>query len=197
MSYLIFKVLPVVDSKCLRKVLLDESNSVDMEEVMALEFWKDGKKVEVKAICDKGYVGQAVILDHVSFGNSPNLDEYPLASYPQPYLFNIVQKALGKNGFYVLADSKGVHITVRDKFYGASCEYLYDAREWIAWQDLHKKEKLERKERKIQSLEIQVATLKDVLIKTGVRLITKEAAQKLDIPTHDPNRKETDQPYRI
>lgn len=146
-----------------------------------LEFWKDGKKVGCEAIYGRGHVGQVVVLDHVSFGDNPNLEKYPLARYPQPYAFTIVEKVEGKDGYYVVMDGDGSRIVLCDQYYGASEAYLYDANEWLAWQKEHAREKLARKERKIEQLEGHLALLKEILTKQGIRLVSEETAKKLGI----------------
>jgi len=146
-----------------------------------LEFWKDGKKVEVRAIYSKGRVGQVVILDHVNYGDNPDLTKYPLAQYAQPYAFTIVEKAEGKEGYYVVVDKEGNRVVLRDEHFGASEPYLYDANEWLAWQRMHEREKLARKERKIEQLEGHLALLKEILTKQGIRLVSEETAKKLGI----------------
>lgn len=146
-----------------------------------LEFWKEGKKVECVAIYTRGRVGQAVILDYVSFGDNPDLTKYPLASYAQPYAFTIAEKVEGKQGYYVVVDDKDKRIVLRDEHYGASCSYLYDANDWISWQKEKAREKLARKERKIEQLEGNLALLKDILVNQGIRIVSEATARKLGI----------------
>ncbi|MBL7058043.1 hypothetical protein ISS03_01780 [Patescibacteria group bacterium] len=146
-----------------------------------LEFWKDGKKVEVTAIYGKGRVGQVVILDQVSYGDNPDLTKYPLAKYPQPYAFTIVEKVEGKDGYYVVLDDEDNRLVLRNEYPGASGSYLYDANEWISWERMYKQEKLARKERKIQQLEDHVARLKDTLVNLGFLIVSEEVVKKLGI----------------
>ena len=58
---------------------------------------------------------------------------------------------------------------------------LYDPQEWLTWNDLHEKEKLSRKQRKIEQLESQKELLKDILIKQGIRIVTKAQAKDLGL----------------
>ena len=146
-----------------------------------LEYSKDGKKIECKAIYGKGRVGQVVILSNVSFGENPNFKEWPLAKYAQPYAFTIIEKVEGKDGYYTVTDVDGNHITLQDQYYGASESYLYDANEWLAWQKGCTKEKLRLKEEEIQHLESQKDLLKSILVSQGFRVISENQAKKLGI----------------
>ena len=147
-----------------------------------LEFWQKGKKIEVKAIYSNGKVGQTVIFgQRVDWGVNPDTTKYPLSQYPCPSIFTIVEKIEGKNGYYVLSDANGNRIKLQDEYYGASESYLYDAQEWLTWNALHEKEKLSRKQRKIEQLEGHVELLKDILIKQGARIVTQEQAKDLGL----------------
>lgn len=147
-----------------------------------LEFWQNGKKIEVKAIYGNGKVGQTVIFgQRVDWGLNTDPTKYPLSQYPCPSIFTIVEKQEGKNGYYVLNDANGNRIKVQDKFYGASEDYLYDAQEWLTWNALHEKEKHSRKQRKIEQLEGHVQLLKDILIKQGARIVTEAQAEDLGL----------------
>ena len=147
-----------------------------------LEFWQNGKKIEVKAIYSNGKVGQTVIFgQRVDWGVNPDTTKYPLSQYPCPSIFTIVEKIEGKNGYYVLSDANGNRIKLQDEYYGASESYLYDAQEWLTWNALHEKEKLSRKQRKIEQLEGHVELLKDILIKQGARIVTQEQAKDLGL----------------
>ncbi len=147
-----------------------------------LEFWQNGKKIEVNAIYGNGKVGQTVIFgQRVDWGLNPDPTKYPLSQYSCPSIFTIVEKQEGKNGYYVLSDANGNRIKLQDKFYGASEGYLYDAQEWLTWNALHKKEKLSRKQRKIEQLEGHVELLKDILIKQGSRIVTEAQAKDLGL----------------
>lgn len=143
-----------------------------------LEYWKDGKSVSCKAIYGRGRVGQVVILDHVSYGDNPDLEKHPLARYIQPYAFTIVEKVEGRDGYCIVVDAEGNRIVLQGESGGS---YLYDANEWCVWQREYEKEKLARKDGRIAHLESQVALLKSILVSQGMRLITKEQAAALDI----------------
>jgi len=145
------------------------------------KYWKDGKENKVRAIYRNGRVGQVVILDNVSYGNSPDFDKYPLARYPQPTIFTIVEKTEGKDGHYVVLDPKGNRLVLRDEDHGASEPNLFDASEWFAWNAMRERDKLASKERRIEQLEGQLALLKDILTKQGFRIVSMEQAEKLGI----------------
>lgn len=146
-----------------------------------LEYFKDGNKVECKPIYGHGYVGQIVIFDHVSYGEKPDLVRDPIAAYPQPYPFTIVEKVEGSDGYYVISDSKGNLIKLQTEHFGASFAYLYDAIELLEWRKGHEKEQIARKERKIQQLEGNLALLKSILIAQGIRVVSNETAKQLGI----------------
>ncbi len=147
-----------------------------------LEFWQNGKKIEVSAIYGKGKVGQTVIFgQRVDWGVNPDTTNYPLSQYPCPSIFTIVEKKEGKDGYYVLSDANGNRIKLQDKLYGASESHLYDAQEWLTWHAMHEMEKLSRKQRKIEQLEGHVEILKDILIKQGVRIVTEAQAKDLGL----------------
>lgn len=147
-----------------------------------LEFWQNGKKIEVNAIYDKGKAEQTVIFgQRVDWGVNPDPTEYPLAQYPCPSIFTIVEKQEGKDGYYVLSDANGNRIKVQDKFYSASESYLYDAQEWLTWKAMHETEKLSRKQRKIEQLEGHVELMKDILIKQGIHIVTEAQAKDLGL----------------
>lgn len=142
-----------------------------------LEFWKDGKSVRVSAIGRGGRVWQVVILDRVNFGESPNFEKYPLAKYSQPSAFVIIEKVNGEPGVYYALDNDGQRIKLSDN----DNHYLYDAGEWLAWRTMHEKEKLGRKERRIEHLEGQVALMKEILSNQGVKIVSEKVAKELGI----------------
>jgi len=134
-----------------------------------LEFWKDGMKQELKAISSNGKVGQVVVLTHVVLS-----EENIFYKYPQPALFTIKEKIEGKDGFYMLLDSKNELIKWHEDFYGAYSYYLYDAQEWA----LFVKDEQEQKRKdficKCSDLEKSIELLKSILIAQGVKLVTQE-----------------------
>ena len=147
-----------------------------------LEFLQNGKKIKVNAIYGEGKLGQMVIFgQRVDWGVNPDPMEYPLSKYSCPSIFIIVEKIEGKEGYYLLRDVNGKLIKVQDKFYGASVSYLYDAQEWLEWNDMHEKEKVYRKERKIEQVECHLELLKDILINQGIRIVTKAQAEELGL----------------
>lgn len=147
-----------------------------------LEFWQNGKKIEVDAIYGKGRVGQTVIFGHqVDWGVKPDPTKYPLSQYSCPSIFTIVEKREGKDGYYVLSDANGNRIKLQDKVCGAGESCLYDAQEWLTWIAMRETEKLSRKQRKIEQLEGHVALLKDILIKQGTRIVTEAQAKDLGL----------------
>lgn len=147
-----------------------------------LEFFQNGNKIQVNAIYSKGKVGQTVILgQRVDWGVNPDPTIYPLAQYPCPSIFTIVEKHEGEDGYYLLSDANGNCITLHNKFYGACESYLYDAQEWLTWNAMHEKYKLSCKQRKIEQLEGHVELLKDILIKQGVHIVTEAQAKDLGL----------------
>ncbi len=145
-----------------------------------LEFCVNGKTILLHPICDKGSVGQMVILgSRVDWGKNPDPVEKPLSKYPYLSLFTIVVKATNEDGYYILSDAKGERIRVSTK--GTDHWYLYDAQEWLNFNNLRETEKFARKERKISQLEGHVDLLKDILIKQGIRIVTEDQATKLGI----------------
>lgn len=145
-----------------------------------LEFCVNGKTILLHPICNKGSVGQMVILgSRVDWGNNPDPVEKPLSKYPYLSLFTIVVKTIGEDGYYILSDAKGEQIKVPMKGYNHG--YLYDAQEWLNFNNLRETEKFARKERKISQLEGHVALLKDILIKQGIRIVTEEQVAKLGL----------------
>lgn len=147
-----------------------------------LEFLQNGKKIEVRAIYGKGTVGQMVIFgQRVDWGVNPDPTESPLSQYSCPSIFTIVEKVEGEEGYYILRDVNGNLIKLQDKWYGASERYLYDAQEWLEWNVMREKEKFSRKERKIAQLEGHLELLKDILIKQGIRIVTKAQAEDLGL----------------
>ena len=140
-----------------------------------LEYKKDGERVEIKPICDEGYVGQIVILDRVDYG------DHELSKYQQPYPFTIIKKVPGKSGYYVIKDQKGVEITVKDTHSGAYEQYMYDLHEWLIWNSQNTKSKLGKKDNKIKKLEDHLDLLKRILTDQGFRVISETQAKKLGI----------------
>jgi len=144
-----------------------------------LEFWQNGKKIEVNAIYGKGTVGQMVIFgQRVDWGVNPSPTHHPLSLYSCPSIFTIVEKNEEVLGYYILSDIKGNRIRVN---LSNDSKYLYDAQEWLNWNDMHEKEKLSRKQRKIEQLEGHVELLKDILIKQGARIVTQAQAEDLGL----------------
>ena len=145
-----------------------------------LEFYKDGKRVELRAIHGNGQVGQMLIYgEKVNWG--PNSSS-PLAQYQCPSIFKILEigkGSIGYHGYYRLKDSNGKCFSLNLE--GRDTWYLYDAQEWLTWQDLHQSEKLSRKQKKIELLESHLSLLKDILIKQGIHIVTTEQAKDLNL----------------
>ncbi len=143
-----------------------------------LEYYKDGEKISLRGLYDRGEVGRPVILDDVCFGEkSPS----PLAKYPPRTVFTIVEKKVTSNWnySYVLSDKDGNRfVLTRDS---NSTGYIYDLEEWSLFQYEKAQEHYIRKNAKIAHLESQVALLKDILIKQGVRVVTQEQAKTLGL----------------
>ena len=152
-----------------------------------LEFWQNGMKIGIDAIYENGKVGQTVIYgQRCNWGekNNPTID--PLSHYPCPSIFTIVEKKGGNvDGYYILSDSKGNRIKL--KCFCSNVSFLYDAQEWLTWNDMHEKEKLSRKQKKIDQLGDHFKLLKDILIKQGACIVTKAQAEDLGIQQHNKN----------
>lgn len=119
---------------------------------------------------DNGVIGE----------KKPILQQPPLSHYPCPSIFTIVEKKGGNvDGDYILSDSKGNRIKL--KCFCSDVSFLYDAQEWLTWNDMHEKEKLSRKQKKIDQLGDHVKLLKDILIKQGACIVTKAQAEDLGI----------------
>lgn len=143
-----------------------------------LEFFKDGKKININSIHGNGKVNQMVVYGQdVDWGPNASPTVHPLSQYLAPSVFTIVQKDDGFLGSYTLKDSNGNCIKI-DK---NDAWYLYDAQEWLTWQSLHQSEKIARKQKKIELLESHLGLLKDILIKQGTHIITKEQADALNL----------------
>jgi len=141
-----------------------------------LEYKKDGELIKVIPISDKGYIGQMVVLDHVTYDK-----DHELSKYPQPYAFTIVRKVLGKSGYYVVKDQEDVEIIVKDIYKGARELYMYDLHEWLIWNSQNTKSKLGKKDDKIKKLEDHLDLLKRILTDQGFRVISETQAKKLGI----------------
>lgn len=145
-----------------------------------LEFWKNGKPIRVEAIYRKGKVGQMVIFgEQVNWGENPDPTKYPLSQYSCPSIFTIVEKVEGAEGYYIIRDVNGNFIKLQNESSGS--HYLFDAQEWLTWNQMHEEEKFFRKLRKIGQLEGHIDLLKDILIKQGIRTVTEAQAEKLGI----------------
>ncbi len=143
-----------------------------------LEYYKDGEKISLGALYSRGGVGRLVILDSVCFGEK---SISPLAKYPLRTIFTIVEKKFTDNWnySYVLSDKDGNRfVLTRDS---NNTGYIYDLEEWSLFQYEKAQEHQVRKNAKITHLESQVALLKDILIKQGVRVITQEQAKALGL----------------
>ncbi len=148
-----------------------------------LEFWQNGKKIEINAIYGKGKIGQTVIYgQEIDWGEKATPNTHPLMEYTAPSIFTIVDKQEEFIGYYILKDSHGKFIELPFECEG---QYLYDAQEWISFIDLKQKEKNARKQRKIEQLEGNVALLKDILIKQGTHIITEEQAKELELKNEE------------
>lgn len=147
-----------------------------------LSLLKNGKEIRIEAIYDKGNVGQMVILGEVdSWDLILNPIRYPLSQYPCPSIFTIVEKHNGKDGYYILRDNEGNYIKLQDEYYGAYENYLYDAQEWLTWNNMLDEEDFSNTQKEIEQLECQLELLKDILIKQGIRIVTETQAKQLGI----------------
>lgn len=148
---------------------------------MTIEYRKNGKAIELPAIYDSGREGQAVVFDHVSYGENPDLIRFPEAKYPRPTVFVIKQvlkeEPAGKVFGYELIDPKGNKIDCSNNRATDWWAYLYDANAWAAFRRDEAIEKNRRKDGQIDRLQSQIDLLKSILIQQGVKLITPEQAE--------------------
>jgi hypothetical protein len=141
----------------------------NMENIM--EFYKDGKVVELAGLFERGEVGQIVVLVDVNYpGYSP------FAEYPQPSFFVIDDK---KEGGYVLRDVQGNLIEL--PFDGVATWFFYLADEWARWTREREIEELRKKDGYIKSLRHDIDLLKGILIAQGFRVIAESQAKQLGI----------------
>lgn len=80
-----------------------------------------------------------------------------------------------------MSDSKENRIKIEYFYSSSGASVLYDAQEWLTWNDMREKEKFSRKQRKIEQLEGHVELLKDILIKQGARIVTEAQAEDLGL----------------
>jgi hypothetical protein len=143
-----------------------------------LRYWKDGKEVLCKPLKQSGSVGQTIILDCAAIGDDLN----PLKKYVQPHVFTIVEKL---DSHYVVKDAKGrcvnISFATSNPNRDPDCDYIYDATEFLAWRWGYYVEHNGRSQNKIRLLEAHVALLKDILIKSGTRIVTAEEAKELGL----------------
>ena len=93
----------------------------------------------------------------------------------------MLKKKEGKDGYYILSDANGNRIKLQDKYYGASESLLYDAQEWLTWNDMYETEKLSYMQRTIEQFEDRLELLKDILIKQGTHIVTEAQAKDLGL----------------
>ena len=147
-----------------------------------LELWQQNGneiKITVNPISDKGKVGQMVIFGvRVDWGVDSNPTEYPLSQYPYPSIFTIIKKVEDKDGYYILKDAKGNNIKLH---YEHGTSYLYDAQEWLTFNDVRTTDQFSFKDKEKEKLKDRLDLLKDILIKQGIHIVTKEQAEYLGI----------------
>lgn len=150
-----------------------------------MKYFKDGKEVRIDCIGHRGVQGQLVVLDHVSYGENPDLEECPLAVYPQPSFFTIVEvrKLSDKDHdvFYALQDSRGRVISLTPVSMPCTDPYLYDLATWAMFHHDREVEMERRKDGRIKLLESHLDLLKAILVAQGVRVITEAQAAQLGI----------------
>lgn len=140
-----------------------------------LELCQNGKKRELDAIYSRGKEGQAVIYgENVNWGENPNPIKNPLSQYLYLSIFTIVKK---NNENYILKDAAGELIKVSY----SDASWLYDAQEWLLFNEARKKIRAANSKKKIEQLEDRLDLLKDILIKQGIHIVTEAQAKKLDL----------------
>lgn len=151
-------------------------------EFLVLSFSQDGKEVQVSPICGDGQVDQMVIFGgRCDWGENPDPIKHALSRYTAPSIFTIVRKCDGENGdkdgYYLLRDASGNYFKVLYE----DCGCLYDAQDWLTWNCKAQESKISHKEIAISRIEGQVRLLKDILIKQGSRIVTKDQAEELGL----------------
>lgn len=136
---------------------------------MLLEYSKNGSIVKCLPLYDKVRIGRAVVLTFVSLG-----EDHPLFQYSQPAVFVVRNRS---RMTLTLLDHMDQEVVVPLSVAGD----LFDAHEWAQWNRGREVEKVTRKDAKIKSLEGNVDLLSDILTKQGVRVITREDAERLGI----------------
>lgn len=130
---------------------------------------RKGRVVECTAIYNKGQVGQAVILDQVTFGPG-----HALNGYSHPSAFTITEIA---EDSYFLRDGCGVSVVVQHK----DGSFLYPANQWLAWKKAQTDDVAAASAEYVERLTDRLKTLTEILTKQGFRVVTEEQAEKLGI----------------
>jgi hypothetical protein len=134
-----------------------------------MEFYKQGKKVEVKPIFNNGRVGQIIVLTNVSLD-----PEFTLSRYAQPSFFVI--REIKEDG-YLITDDEGISRNLSFR----TAWFIYPAKEWTSWNMEREQEELRKKEGHIKTLTGKLELLKGILIAQGMRYVTKEQAKQFDL----------------
>lgn len=141
-----------------------------------LTFFKDCDVIELDPIYDKGKVGQMIIFgERVYWGKNLDPLKYPLSKYSCPSIFTIIEK---QENYYILNDSNDNNIKVRNNF---EARFLYDAQEWLNWNDKRELEEFSCDQRKLKQLESNIELLKDIIIKQRLQNITELQANELGL----------------
>jgi len=147
-----------------------------------VEYYKDNREVRISGIYNAAHVGQKVVLDHVSYGEAPDLQKYPLGRYLKPSVFTVTAvNVVNGTACYTLKDFWGKLTVLTDEQAQSTNPYLHDAEEWMMFIHGREKEMERRKDGRIKHLESQVALLKGILINQGVRVVTSEQADALGL----------------
>lgn len=136
-----------------------------------LWFWQDGKKIKIDAINGNGHKGQMVIYGQRIDGLTQ------ISQLPCPAIFTIFDK--DEKGGYCLHDVNCNDVIVSNE----ETSVLYDAREWLQWNNMREKAEKLSSQKEIELLKNNVQLLKDILIKQGggVHIVTEEQAKKLGL----------------
>ena len=70
---------------------------------------------------------------------------------------------------------------MQSEYSGPDGNYLYDAQEWLTWNDKHERFLRSTQAKSIKWLEDHIKLLKDILIKQGIRTVTVDQAKQLGI----------------
>lgn len=147
---------------------------------MAQTFTLNGEQVELQPIYDNPLsVGGVLVFDLISGDRLKQLIEakHSLALFPQPSFFFVSAQTDFSIYLYPLGrENDIIEIRCNNRL-----DYLFKLEEWAKWKTRRDREKIARKEAKINQLTAQLEMLKDILKAQGFRVITAEKAAELGL----------------